>query len=45
MSLETWDVGTIEGLPAYLGLIASVLDDHGQGQELRMAEVGYNSFP
>jgi hypothetical protein len=41
---ETWHDGTIEGLPTYLGLIAGVIDDHGDGQELWMAEVGYSSY-
>ena len=41
---ETWHDGAIEGLPTYLGLIAGVIDDHGHGQELWMAEVGYSSY-
>ncbi len=41
---ETWHDGTIEGLPSYLGLIAGIIDDHGNGQELWMAEVGYSSY-
>jgi hypothetical protein len=41
---ETWHDGTIEGLPNYLRLIAGIIDDHGHGQELWMAEVGYSSY-
>lgn len=41
---ETWHSAPLERLPRYLNRIQSVIDRHGDGEELWMAEVGYSNY-